>query len=46
MIPEVFSFLADDIVGFSEEVSRLSYWSMLFFLPWPAIGMRRFYQES
>jgi O-antigen/teichoic acid export membrane protein len=45
MIPGVFSFLADDVVGLPEEVSRLAYWSMLFFLPWPAaIGMRRFYQ--
>lgn len=45
MIPQVFSFLADDLVGLPEQVSRLAYWSMLFFLPWPAaIGMRRFYQ--
>jgi O-antigen/teichoic acid export membrane protein len=45
MIPQVFSFLADEVVGLPEEVSRLAYWSMLFFLPWPAaIGMRRFYQ--
>jgi hypothetical protein len=45
MIPQVFSFLADDVVGLPEEVSRLAYWSTLFFLPWPAaIGMRRFYQ--
>jgi progressive ankylosis protein len=45
MIPRVFSFLADDVVGLPEEVSRLAYWSTLFFLPWPAaIGMRRFYQ--
>jgi O-antigen/teichoic acid export membrane protein len=45
MIPGVFSFLADDLVGLPEEVSRLAYWSTLLFLPWPAaIGMRRFYQ--
>ncbi|MGE5841169.1 MAG: hypothetical protein ACM335_02750, partial [Deltaproteobacteria bacterium] len=45
MIPQVFSFLAHEVVGLQEEVSRLAYWSMLFFLPWPAaIGMRRFYQ--
>src|SRR5512139_4106068 len=36
MIPHVFSFLADDVVGLPEEVSRLAYWSTLFFLPWPA----------
>jgi hypothetical protein len=45
MVPQVFSFLADVVVGLPEEVSRLAYWSTLFFLPWPAaIGMRRFYQ--
>lgn len=45
MIPGVFFFLADDVVGLPEEVSRLAYWSTLLFLPWPAaIGMRRFYQ--
>jgi len=45
MVPQVFSFLADDLVGLPEEVSRLAYWSTLLFLPWPAaIGMRRFYQ--
>jgi len=45
MIPGVFSFLADDVVGLPEEVSRLAYWSTVLFLPWPAaIGMRRFYQ--
>jgi progressive ankylosis protein len=45
MIPQVFSFLADEVVGLPEEVSRLAYRSTLFFLPWPAaIGMRRFYQ--
>ncbi len=45
MIPGVFSFLADEVVGLPEEVSRLAYWSTVLFLPWPAaIGMRRFYQ--
>ena len=45
MIPRVFSFLADDVVGLPEEVSHLAYWSTLLFLPWPAaIGIRRFYQ--
>ena len=45
MIPRVFSFLADDVVGLPEEVSRLAYWATLLFLPWPAaIGIRRFYQ--
>jgi hypothetical protein len=45
MLPQIFFFLADDVVGLPEEVGRLAYWSMLFFLPWPAaIGMRRFYQ--
>ena len=45
MIPHVFSFLADKVVGLPEEVGRLAYESTVFFLPWPAaIGMRRFYQ--
>jgi hypothetical protein len=45
MIPQVFSFLADEVVGLPEEVSHLAYWSTLLFLPWPAaIGIRRFYQ--
>ena len=45
MIPQVFSFLADKVVGLPEEVGRLAYESTVFFLPWPAaIGMRRFYQ--
>jgi hypothetical protein len=45
IIPQVFSFLADKVVGLPEEVGRLAYESTVFFLPWPAaIGMRRFYQ--
>jgi len=45
MIPRVFSFLADEVVGLPQEVSELAYWSTILFLPWPAaIGIRRFYQ--
>ena len=45
MVPQVFSFLAEEVVGLPEGVSRLAHEATVFFLPWPAaIGMRRFYQ--
>lgn len=45
IIPPVFSFLAEGVIGLPEEVSRLAYGTTVFLIPWPAaIGIRRFYQ--
>lgn len=44
-IPQVFFLIADTIIGLPKEVSHLTYYSILFLIPWPAaIGFRRFYQ--
>ena len=44
VIPPVFSFLAEDIIGLSEIVKNLTYISVIILIPWPAaIGFRRFY---
>ncbi len=44
-IPSVFFFVAEKLIGLPGEVSSLTYYSIIFFIPWPAaIGFRRFYQ--
>ncbi len=45
LIPPVFRFLMQDVMGLPEQVTDLIYVSLWIFLPWPgAIGYRRFYQ--
>ena len=45
LIPAVFRFLMQDVMGLPEQVTDLIYVSLWIFLPWPgAIGYRRFYQ--
>jgi Na+-driven multidrug efflux pump len=44
-IPHVFFFVGDTLIGLPKEVSHLTYYSIIFLIPWPAaIGFRRFYQ--
>ncbi len=45
LIPPVFDFIVQDLMGVPDNVSRLTYISLILLLPWaPAIGYRRFYQ--
>ena len=45
LIPPVFYFLTEDLIGLPNNVAKLTYTAMLLLLPWPAaIGFRRFYQ--
>ena len=45
VIPPVFYFLTEDLIGLPHNVARLTHTAMLLLLPWPAaIGFRRFYQ--
>lgn len=45
LIPDVFYWLIQDVVGLPPEVTRLTHIAVLLLLPWPgAIGYRRFYQ--
>lgn len=45
LIPPVFRWLADDLMGLPAEVSRVTYSALWYFIPWPgAIGYRRFLQ--
>lgn len=45
VIPSVFYFIAEDLIGLPSEVSHLTHISMIIMIPWPgAIGFRRFYQ--
>jgi len=45
VIPSVFEFVAQGLIGLPEEVSRRAHIATLILLPWPgAIGFRRFYQ--
>ncbi len=45
LIPPVFRFLMQDVMGLPDQVTDLIYVSLWIFLPWPgAIGYRRFYQ--
>ncbi len=45
VLPPVFSFIAEDVIGLPQEVAKLTHLATALFLPWPsAIGFRRFYQ--
>lgn len=45
LLPPLFRTLAEDVMGLSSEVARLTHRAALLLLPWPAaIGYRRFYQ--
>lgn len=45
LIPPIFNTIAKDLIGLPEPVARLTYFSTMLMLPWPAaIGFRRFYQ--
>ncbi|MFH0789082.1 MAG: hypothetical protein V2B13_15910 [Pseudomonadota bacterium] len=45
LLPSVFTFLARRLIGLPENVARLTYQAVFFFIPVPwAIGIRRFYQ--
>lgn len=45
VIPSVFYFIAEDLIGLPSEVSHLTHIAMIIMIPWPgAIGFRRFYQ--
>lgn len=45
VIPAIFYFIAEDLIGLPHEVSHLTHLSMIIMIPWPgAIGIRRFYQ--
>ncbi len=44
LIPFVFEFIANDLIGLPPEVEKITYWAFVALLPWPsAIGYRRFY---
>jgi len=44
-IPAVFCFIAETLIQLPKEVSSLTYYAVIFLIPWPAaIGFRRFYQ--
>jgi len=45
VIPAVFYFITEDLIGLPAEVSSLTHLATIILLPWPgAIGYRRFYQ--
>jgi len=45
LIPPVFYFIAEDLIGLPAHVARLTHVSSIILIPWPAaIGYRRFYQ--
>ncbi len=45
IIPPVFYFIAEEIIGLPEKVSHLTHIASIILIPWPgAIGYRRFYQ--
>jgi len=45
LIPSIFYFVAEDLIGLPVNVSELTYLASIILLPWPAtIGYRRFYQ--
>jgi hypothetical protein len=45
LMPPVYDFLIGSLMGVPEEVARITYGALWFFLPWPtAIGYRRFLQ--
>ncbi len=45
LIPPVFRFVAESLIGLPHDVAALTHGAVLILLPWPAaIGYRRFYQ--
>jgi hypothetical protein len=47
LIPPIFSFFTGTLLNLPEEISRLTYGSLVLLLPWPgAIGYRRFLQGT
>ncbi len=45
LIPALFYFITEKLIGLSPEISKLTHMAVLLLLPWPgAIGYRRFYQ--
>ena len=45
IVPPIFDFIMQDLIGLPIEVSALVHTSLVILLPWPAaIGYRRFYQ--
>jgi len=45
LIPPVFSFIINDLMGVPDNVAKLTYISLILLILWPpAIGYRRFYQ--
>ncbi len=45
IIPPVFYFITEDLIGLPAEVSHLTHLAVIILIPWPgAIGFRRFYQ--
>lgn len=45
LIPKVFHFIAQDLIGLPPNIAHLTWFASLLLLPWPAaIGFRRFYQ--
>lgn len=44
-LPEIFYFVAEDLIGLPHKVSYLTHLAIIILIPWPgAIGYRRFYQ--
>lgn len=45
VIPTIFYFITEDLIGLPSEVSQLTHLATIILIPWPgAIGYRRFYQ--
>jgi Na+-driven multidrug efflux pump len=45
LLPAIFFFVTEQILGLSSAIAELTHSALLFLLPWaPAIGLRRFYQ--
>lgn len=45
VVPPLFSYLSEDLIGLPHEVAYLTHISLIIMIPWPgAIGFRRFYQ--
>jgi hypothetical protein len=45
LIPSIFYFITEILIGLESPVSRLTHYALILLLPWPgAIGYRRFYQ--
>jgi O-antigen/teichoic acid export membrane protein len=45
LIPSIFYFITETLIGLEPAVSRLTHYALILLLPWPgAIGYRRFYQ--